>query len=630
MLTWSFLLIVTCLVLSLFSTEATAGNEDESNQARGSSCSMEANTPRNEGAQRPKVVVIGCGPGGMFFLHALATKRRKLEEACDAEGLAAFPEVTVYEKASDPGGVWRPNTETERASGSVNMFGGLWSNSPSYDTEFFDYTYKDHFGGPVPLYFPRAHFLEYMLARVTNVEDIFQHVQFSTQVTWASYNEDDEKFVVETKNVDTEKETVAEFDKLIWAGGVLSELNYPKATHSRLMNGGFKGLIKHSAEIVDMDSSIEGKRILLVGDSYSAEDLTLQALKLNAQHVYITSARGRKLASSTSTWPGNKAESLRCLPTQVINDGTGVLCSQVKYDGDIGDYVPIEGGESWELEDIAAVIYCTGYRRNMRYLDEDLQYGCYSDEWSAPEGWQSQRNSLTKFVGNVEPAEELSRSYYVCDNMYRHVLIDNPNMMYVHWRTVFFLSEIDATAWALAAYVSGETVLPTAEEMETRNYLEKLDELHTPWHRYHIDFEYAEATMPLYGDAEHWLNTPKNLTAGYGDYLREYISHALKLIARDQVAGGHGGDWGSYDKLSVRGEKLVDQLVQEYYGSRMFPIIEEETEWRTFRDIDPTPYESIYTGIKAAPLKGHWMDLGDDGNLLPHCWLEPKDDIRAH
>ena len=129
--------------------------------------------------------------------------------------------------------------------------------------------------------------------------------------------------------------------------------------------------------------------------------------------------------------------------------------------------------------------------------------------------------------------------------------------------------------------------------------------------------------MPLYDDAEHWLNT-KNLTAGYGDYLREYISHVVKLIARDQVAGGHGGDWGSYDKLSVRGEKLVDQLVEEYYGSRMFPIVEEETEWRTFRDIDPTPYESIYTGIKAAPLKGHWMDLGDDGNLLPHLQVETE------
>jgi hypothetical protein len=455
-----------------------------------------------------------------------------------------------------------------------------------------------------------------MMARVTSVEDIFQHVQFNTQVTWAFYNETIEKFVVETKNLDTEKDGAMEFDTLVWAGGALSELYYPQATHFRLRNGGFKGTIMHSAHVVHIDSSIEGKRIVLVGDSFSAEDLTLQALKMNAEHVYITSAKRRGTASSTSTWPGNKAESLKCLPTQVIENGTGLLCSEVEYNFNLGDYTPVEGGESWELKDIAAVVYCTGYDTNMHYLEEDLQNVCYSDEWSAPKGWKSQRNSLTKIVGNVKSAEVLSGSKYVCDNMYRHVLIDNPNMMYIHTRTAFFLPEIDATAWAVAAYVSGEMVLPTAEEMEERNYLDKLDELHIPWHRYDLDSNYTEALMLLYDDDEHWLNT-MNVTAGYGDYLREYLSHIVKLIARDQVVGGHGGGWGSYEKLSERGENLVDQLVNED-PSRKFPIVEEETEWRTFRDIDPTPFESIYTGIKAAPLKGHWIDLGDDGDLLPH------------
>jgi cytochrome c5 len=55
-----------------------------------------------------------------------------------------------------------------------------------------------------------------------------------------------------------------------------------------------------------------------------------------------------------------------------------------------------------------------------------------------------------------------------------------------------------------------------------------------------------------------------------------------------------------------------------------FPIVDEETEWHTFRDSDPTTFESIYTGIKAVPLKGHWMDLGDDGNLLPHLQVETE------
>jgi cation diffusion facilitator CzcD-associated flavoprotein CzcO len=63
-----------------------------------------------------------------------------------------------------------------------------------------------------------------MMARVTSVEDIFQRVQFNTQVTWAFYNETIEKFVVETKNLDTDKDGVMQFDKLVWAGGAQSEL----------------------------------------------------------------------------------------------------------------------------------------------------------------------------------------------------------------------------------------------------------------------------------------------------------------------------------------------------------------------------------------------------------------------
>jgi hypothetical protein len=33
---------------------------------------------------------------------------------------------------------------------------------------------------------------------------------------------------------------------------------------------------------------------------------------------------------------------------------------------------------------------------------------------------------------------------------------------------------------------------------------------------------------------------------------------------------------------------------------------------------------SIQSEIKAAPLKGHWMDLVDDGNCLPHLQVETE------
>jgi len=53
------------------------------------------------------IVVIGCGPGGMFFCHALETKIREMLER--GESVDNLPKVTVFEQAGSPGGVWRSN-----------------------------------------------------------------------------------------------------------------------------------------------------------------------------------------------------------------------------------------------------------------------------------------------------------------------------------------------------------------------------------------------------------------------------------------------------------------------------------------------------------------------------------------
>ena len=78
------------------------------------------------------VALIGCGPSGMFFLHALATRRAKLEREGNAEAVAALPVVTCFERASGPGGVWRADrfkAETGDAA-STNMYEALWTNGP--------------------------------------------------------------------------------------------------------------------------------------------------------------------------------------------------------------------------------------------------------------------------------------------------------------------------------------------------------------------------------------------------------------------------------------------------------------------------------------------------------------------
>jgi cation diffusion facilitator CzcD-associated flavoprotein CzcO len=53
------------------------------------------------------VAVIGAGPAGMFFCHALETYRRELEQKGDEAALAHLPVVTCFERAPAPGGVWR-------------------------------------------------------------------------------------------------------------------------------------------------------------------------------------------------------------------------------------------------------------------------------------------------------------------------------------------------------------------------------------------------------------------------------------------------------------------------------------------------------------------------------------------
>jgi hypothetical protein len=51
----------------------------------------------------------------MFFLHALATKRKQLEDVGDIKGLLMnLPIVTVFEKPASPGGVWRSDINRDK------------------------------------------------------------------------------------------------------------------------------------------------------------------------------------------------------------------------------------------------------------------------------------------------------------------------------------------------------------------------------------------------------------------------------------------------------------------------------------------------------------------------------------
>lgn len=66
-------------------------------------------------------------------------------------------------------------------------------------------------------------------------------------------------------------------------------------------------------------------------------------------------------------------------------------------------------------------------------------------------------------------------------------------------------------------------------------------------------------------------------------------------------------DLGDWKKLSKKGEAFVKMLVAS--GSARSRIPKDESSWMTFRDVDPSHFVSIHTGIPACALPGHFMDI---------------------
>ena len=170
-------------------------------------------TTSSESCGRESVAIIGCGPGGMSFLHALACKRSRLQEEGKFDEIALLPEVTCYEKCSVPGGVWKAH---DGKGESANMYEGLWINGNKEGLEYPDYTFDDHFESSMPVFMPRKQILEYMLARVTSKEDIFQNVKFDTTVSSVNYDKSKRGFEITIVDNHSGEKSTNIFDKCIW------------------------------------------------------------------------------------------------------------------------------------------------------------------------------------------------------------------------------------------------------------------------------------------------------------------------------------------------------------------------------------------------------------------------------
>lgn len=347
---------------------------------------------------KKRVAVIGAGPSGTGVLRAF--------QSASAKG-ADIPEVVCFEKQEDWGGLWNYTWRTgldeygEPVHGSMYRY--LWSNGPKECLEFADYTFEEHFGRPIASYPPRAVLFDYIKGRVEKA-GVRDWVRFRTAVRHVGYDETSGKFALTSHDLRQDNVTTEEFDHVIVSSGHFSVPNVPEFPGFR----SFNGRVLHSHDFRDA-VEFRGKDILIIGRSYSAEDIGSQCYKYGAKSI-TNSYRTRPMGFN---WPSNWEE--KPLLQRVEN--------KTAY---------FKDGTSKEID---AVILCTGYQHHFPFLDDNLRLRTENRLW--PLG-------LYKGV----------------------VWEDNPKLHYIGMQDQFYtFNMFDAQAWFVRDVILGRIPLPSLGAM---------------------------------------------------------------------------------------------------------------------------------------------------------------------
>ena len=595
----------------------------------------------------PTVAIIGAGPGGMFFCHALETMKRKLQQQGNKEeALACLPIVTCFERASGPGGVWRPsrtfgsavmdNTEEKKtdsprgaasysldgdqSSTTTNMYEALWTNGPKEAIEFFDYHFDEHFDYPLPVYMPRQPVFEYIIGRCTQkCPDFFEtYVKFDTSVEFVQYLEDTKKFQVTTLDMETGEERVQEFDKCIWAGGENGRPKIPHAMLEMLEQGGFRGKIIHSSDTADFETDVKGKRVLLIGGGYSAEDLSLMAVKCGVEKVYVSSRDNENVVTWTGAWPQNKVEVLKCRTPIGVTEGGNCIQFAKTYWEWPNKYLSYDKVET-EVRDIDTIIMCTGYEPNFQMLHEDLRKAVEKDsefKVNVPKDWRMKPNKMTDILGEV-PAGDCRYinsvvGYY---GLYRGMSIDNPSMMFIVTSVDNPLFGIDVDCWLLLRFITGMNQIPSADEMKNQNEADAIRHMENSYLRYCMDHNYCKAWDEAAAKSD---EIRQELYRLYYAAKSDHYALYYRTLARSIEEAEYPVSYGSYENLNNTVETLIEYGNKSYYARANLKPDGKDCEWRTFRDCDNADdFRSVFTGEPSIPLKEKWLEIdANDATIL--------------
>ncbi|RJL19440.1 NAD(P)-binding domain-containing protein [Paracoccus siganidrum] len=347
---------------------------------------------------KKRVAIIGAGPSGLAQLRAFQSAAQKGAE---------IPEIVCFEKQTNWGGLWnytwRTGLDEYGEPVHCSMYRYLWTNGPKEGLEFADYSFEEHFGKQIASYPPRAVMFDYIEGRVVKA-GVRDWIRFSTVVRHVEYDEAAETFTVTAHDLVEDHMYAEEFDHVIVASGHFSTPNVPEYEGFSTFNG----RIVHAHDFRDA-REFAGKDVLVMGSSYSAEDIGSQCWKYGAKTVtscYRSAPMGFK-------WPDNWQEK----PALVRVEGK----EAVFKDG--------------SRQEVDAIILCTGYKHYFPFLPDDLR---------------------------LKTANRLAAA-----DLYKGVVwVHNPRLFYLGMQDQWFtFNMFDAQAWYVRDIVLGRIEVPQDKQV---------------------------------------------------------------------------------------------------------------------------------------------------------------------
>ena len=354
-----------------------------------------------------RVAVIGAGPSGLAQLRAFQSAKAKGAE---------IPEVVCFEKQGNWGGLWnytwRTGLDEHGEPVHSSMYRYLWSNGPKEGLEFADYSFEEHFGKQIASYPPRAVLFDYIEGRV-NKAGVRPWIRFKTTVRFVKYSEATGKFTVTAHDLVADRMYEEEFDNVIVASGHFSTPNVPEYPGFTK----FGGRVLHAHDFRDA-MEFNGKDILLLGSSYSAEDVGSQCWKYGAKSVTVA----YRHAPMGFGWPDNWTE----VPRLERVDETTAYFSD---------------GASKKVD---AIILCTGYKHHFPFLPDDLR---------------------------LKTANRLATA-----DLYKGVVwVGNPKLFYLGMQDQWFtFNMFDAQAWWVRDVILGRISIPSDKAVLLKDVAERV------------------------------------------------------------------------------------------------------------------------------------------------------------